>query len=61
MTAHWGVPDPAAVQGNDDEKRKAFHDAFTLLSTRIRLFLDLPFDKLERRTMERKLREIGKK
>ena len=60
MTAHWGVPDPAAVQGSDDEKRKAFLDAFTQLSTRIRLFLNLPFERLERLALERKLREIGR-
>ena len=60
MTAHWGVPDPAAVQGNDDEKRKAFLQAFTQLSTRIRLFLNLPLEKLERLALEKKVREIGK-
>lgn len=39
-TAHWGVPDPAAVQGTDDEKRKAFLEAFAQLSARIRLFIE---------------------
>jgi len=60
ITAHWGVPDPAAVQGSDEEKRKAFLAAFTQLSSRIRLFLNLPFDKLERHTLKAKLRDIGR-
>jgi arsenate reductase len=41
VTAYWGVPDPAAVQGSDDEKREAFLEAFTQLSERIRLFIDM--------------------
>jgi protein-tyrosine-phosphatase len=60
MTAHWGVPDPAAVQGTDEQKRRAVLDAFTQLSTRIRLFLNLPLEKLERQALQQKLREIGK-
>src|SRR5438477_5966528 len=60
VTAHWGVPDPAAVQGSDDEKRRAFLGAFSQLSTRIRLFLNLPFDKLERHFLQDKLRDIGR-
>ena len=60
MTAHWGVADPAAVQGSDDEKRKAFVDAFRLLSNRIRLFINLPFEGLEPRILKNKLYEIGK-
>ena len=60
MTAHWGVADPAAVQGGDDEKRKAFADAFRLLSNRIRLFINLPFERLEQRALKNKLYEIGK-
>ena len=46
MTAHWGVPDPAAVQGSDDEKRRAFLTAYTELHRRISLFISLPFDTL---------------
>ena len=61
ITAHWGVSDPAAVQGSDDEKREAFREALSSLSRRIRLFVDLPFEKLERRALERKLHEIGRK
>jgi len=60
VTAHWGVPDPAAVQGTDEQKRKAFLGAFAQLSTRIRLFLNLPFDKLERHALAAKVREIGR-
>ena len=60
MTAHWGVPDPAAVQGSDDEKRKAFLHAFTELATRINLFTNLPLDKLDRLALKRKIDQIGK-
>jgi len=60
MTAHWGVPDPAAVQGTEDEKRHAFLAAFTLLSRRISLFTSLPLDKLNALALAEKLREIGR-
>ena len=59
ITGHWSVPDPAAVQGSDDEKRKAFQGAFTHLTTRIRLFVSLPLEKLEQTALKRKLDEIG--
>ena len=59
VTAHWGVPDPAAVQGTDDEKRRAFKDAFRALSRRIDLFLALPVEKLEHLALKQKLDEIG--
>lgn len=60
ITAHWGVRDPAAVTGSDEEKRKAFLKAFTELSTRINLLLALPIAKLDRLALEQKLDEIGK-
>ena len=60
ITAHWGVPDPAAVAGSDEEKRRAFLAAFTQLSARIRLFLNLPLEKLERQSLQDKLRDIGR-
>ena len=60
VTAHWGVPDPAAVEGGDDDKREAFRDAFNRLSARIRLFLNLPIEKLERQTLTKRLIEIGR-
>ena len=46
-TAHWGVPDPAAVDGSDVQKRRAFRDAYTALRRRIELFLALPLDRLD--------------
>jgi arsenate reductase (thioredoxin) len=60
MSAHWGVNDPAAVQGTDAQKRKAFLRAFSELSTRINLFMSLPLDKLDRLVLKKKLEEIGK-
>lgn len=59
VTAHWGVPDPAAVQGTDQQKRQAFKQAFTALSRRIDLFLALPLEKLEHLALKKKLDEIG--
>jgi arsenate reductase len=59
MTAHWGVPDPAAVEGSDEEKRRAFHQAFLALSARINLFVSLPIDKLDRLAIKKKLDDIG--
>ena len=60
MTAHWGIPDPAAVEGSDDEKRKAFAEASRTLLTRIRAFASLPLGKLDRLSLQRKLDELGK-
>ena len=60
ITAHWGVADPAAVQGTDAEKRKAFLRAFTELSARINLLLALPLDKLDRRVLQKRLNDIGR-
>ena len=60
ITAHWGVQDPAAVMGTDEERRKAFLTAFTELSTRINLLLALPIEKLDRLVLKQKLDEIGK-
>ena len=59
-TAHWGVPDPAAVTGTDEQKRAAFRKAFTELSTRINLLLALPVEKLDRLVLKQKLDEIGR-
>jgi protein-tyrosine-phosphatase len=59
MTAHWGVPDPAAVEGGDDVKRKAFLAAFTTLSRRVSLFTSLPLHKLDSVALKQKLAEIG--
>ena len=60
VTAHWGVNDPARVDGTDAEKRKAFMKAFAEISTRINLLLNLPLDKLDRLALKKKLDEIGK-
>ena len=59
VSAHWGVNDPAAVTGSDEEKRRAFLRAFRELSTRINLFLNLPVEKLDRLVLKKKLDEIG--
>ena len=60
VTAHWGVPDPAAVEGTDDQKRQAFRQAFSALSRRIGLFLNLPVEKLDRLALQARLEDIGK-
>ena len=59
-TAHWGVADPAAVQGSDAVKAAAFRKALTELETRIRLFVSLPVDSLDRMTLQHKLHAIGR-
>ena len=59
ITAHWGVPDPAAAVGSDAEKMAAFRDAFRRLDTRIKLFLALPIEKLDRLALQREARRIG--
>ncbi len=60
MTAHWGVPDPAAVEGSEEQKRRAFSDTGHILLNRIRLFVSLPLAKLDRLTLTNRLSEIGK-
>lgn len=59
VTAHWGINDPAAVSGSDEDKRKAFQRAFGDLATRINLMLALPIDRLDRMTLKQRLHEIG--
>jgi len=59
VLAHWGMPDPAEVEGSDDAKRAAFRDTFITLGRRIDLLLALPVEKLERLALERRVREIG--
>jgi arsenate reductase len=60
ITAHWGVPDPAAVTGNDIERTTAFRAAFRMLETRVKLFASLPFAKLEQASLRRRVQEIGR-
>jgi arsenate reductase len=59
MTAHWGVPDPAAVQGTQEEIAKAYRDAFFVLDRRISLFLCLPLTSLDRLAIKREIDKIG--
>lgn len=61
MTAHWGLPDPAAVEGDDEQKRRAFRDALMLLTRRIELFVSLPLEKLDKLAIQKKIKEIGTK
>ena len=60
ISAHWGVEDPAAVEGAGEEKRKAFVKAFAVLQRRISLFASLQLDQLDRFSLQTKLRDIGK-
>jgi arsenate reductase (thioredoxin) len=60
MTAHWGVPDPAAAEGTDAEKHFAFADTYRMLSNRISIFTSLPIASLDRLALEKRLREIGR-
>ena len=59
-TAHWGFEDPAAVQGSDDDKRRAFERIYQEIVARIRLFLALPLDKIDRMSLLGELKKIGK-
>jgi arsenate reductase (thioredoxin) len=59
LTAHWGVPDPAAVEGSDAERVRAFRDAYRQLEARVKLFVALPFDKLDRMAIKREVDQIG--
>ena len=60
MSAHWGIEDPAAVEGSDEVRRKAFFHAFNFLQRRISIFVNLPLDKLDRVALQRKLDDIGR-
>jgi arsenate reductase (thioredoxin) len=60
ITAHWGIADPAAVQGTSGQITRAFREAFSLLDRRISLFLALPLATLERLTLQRELDTIGR-
>ena len=59
VTAHWGVSDPAALQGTDAEQRRAFREAYVVLENRIKLFVALPIEKLDRLAIQRSVDEIG--
>ena len=60
VTAHWGVPDPAAAAGTPEEIERAFRDAFTILDRRISLFVCLPLASLEKLAIQRQIDDIGK-
>jgi protein-tyrosine-phosphatase len=59
VTAHWGVADPAAVQGKEAEQRRAFREAYVVLENRIKLFVALPIETLDRMAMKRNVDDIG--
>jgi len=60
MTAHWGIPDPAAATGNEAERRLAFADAYRMLHRRISIFVNLPMASLDRISLKRRLDDIGR-
>ena len=59
MTAHWGLPDPAALDGNGAEQHAAFYDIYRMLANRIGLFTSLPLESIDRLSLQRRLRNIG--
>jgi arsenate reductase len=60
MTAHWGIPDPAAVEGSEIDRRKAFREAFAALDNRLRIFASLPLTSLDRLSLQHRLDAIGR-
>ena len=60
MTAHWGLPDPAAVEGTEAERHLAFADAYRMLLNRISIFTSLPMKSLDRLSLQKRLDEIGR-
>ncbi len=61
MTAHWGIPDPAAVDGNEAERRLAFSDAYRLMTNRVSIFVNLPLESLDKLSLQQTLEDIGAK
>ena len=61
MTAHWGVPDPAAATGNEAQRHLAFAEAFKMLAARISIFVSLPITSLDRLKLQRRLDQIGER
>jgi arsenate reductase len=59
MTAHWGVPDPAAIEGSSEQVEKAFRDTFFMLDRRIGLFLSLPLSSLDQLAIQKEIERIG--
>jgi arsenate reductase len=60
MTAHWGIPDPAAAEGTEAERRLAFADAYRMLKNRIGVFISLPMGSLDRLSLQKRLNDIGR-
>lgn len=60
MTAHWGVPDPAAAEGTDAEKHLAFAETYRMLNSRISIFTSLPMKTIDKLALQRQLNEIGR-
>jgi arsenate reductase (thioredoxin) len=60
MTAHWGIPDPAAAEGTEAERRLAFADAYRMLKNRIGIFVSLPIGSLDRLSLQKRLNDIGR-
>jgi arsenate reductase len=60
MSAHWGIPDPAAAEGTDAERHLAFDDAYRMLSNRIGVFASLPVESIDRLSLQHKLDDIGR-
>ena len=60
MTAHWGVADPAKAEGSDEHRQKVFATIYGQLANRIRIFLSLPLEKIDRIVLKKKLDDIGK-
>ena len=59
VIAHWGVPDPAAIDGGDEEKRRAFDDTLRVLARRVDLLLELPIESLEQLVLDARIKAIG--
>jgi arsenate reductase len=60
MTAHWGLPDPAAAEGTDAEKHLAFDDAYRMLNNRLSIFVSLPMTSIDKLALQKRLHEIGR-
>ena len=60
MTAHWGIPDPAAVKGTPEEIARAFREAFVVLDRRVGLFLSLPMGMMQQLALQREIEKIGR-
>jgi protein-tyrosine-phosphatase len=60
MTAHWGLPDPAAVEGKEAERRLAFAETLRMLNNRVGAFVNLPLKSLDRLSLQKRIDEIGR-